>query len=236
MQCSLALDLASVQKVIVDVCMVDGEHEGFIEVVSQSHKMRMTSTALGLHLPLIAPVRGQNMLHETHALNEARSCRMRFALLGNVNYIGLGQLFCERKRTAERLLCHKLDIIPASLPIPLLESVHALPSEVPTPVVSCDGDTDPTLKIMIVTKENVAAYAFAKHFLRLGLPDSINTLVGRLVGYVELQKGPATLMSPRHFVTMSCAASRSSLDAVVVSTKNALSRIVLWQSGLRMQI
>ena len=44
---------------------------------------------------------------------------------------------------------------------------------------------------MIVTKENVAAYAFAKHFLRLGLPDSINSLVGRLVGYVELQKGPA---------------------------------------------
>ena len=51
---------------------------------------------------------------------------------------------------------------------------------------------DPTLKIMIVTKENVAAHAFAKHFLRLGLPDSINSLVGRLVvGYVELQKGPA---------------------------------------------
>ena len=50
---------------------------------------------------------------------------------------------------------------------------------------------DPTLQIMIVTKENVAACAFAKHFLRLGLPDSINSLVGRLVGYVELQKGPA---------------------------------------------
>ena len=49
---------------------------------------------------------------------------------------------------------------------------------------------DPTLKVMIVTKENVAAHAFAKHFLRLGLPDSINSLVGRLVGYVELQKGP----------------------------------------------
>ena len=49
----------------------------------------------------------------------------------------------------------------------------------------------PSLKIMIVTKENVAAHAFAKHFLRLGLPDSINSLVGRLVGYVELQKGPA---------------------------------------------
>ena len=53
---------------------------------------------------------------------------------------------------------------------------------------------DPSLKIMIVTmtKENVAAHAFAKHFLRLGLPESINSLVGRLVGYVELQKGPAS--------------------------------------------
>ena len=44
---------------------------------------------------------------------------------------------------------------------------------------------------MIVTKENVAAHAFVKHFLRLGLPESINCLVGRLVGYVEMKKGPA---------------------------------------------
>ena len=29
------------------------------------------------------------------------------------------------------------------------------------------------------------------HFLRLGLPESINCLVGRLVGYVEMKKGPA---------------------------------------------
>ena len=50
---------------------------------------------------------------------------------------------------------------------------------------------DPSLKIMIVTKENVAAHAFVKHFLRLGLPESINGLVGRLVGYVEMKKGPA---------------------------------------------
>ena len=50
---------------------------------------------------------------------------------------------------------------------------------------------DPSLKIVIVTKENVAAHAFAKYFLRLRLPESINSLVGRLVGYVELQKGPA---------------------------------------------
>ena len=32
---------------------------------------------------------------------------------------------------------------------------------------------------------------FVKHFLRLGLPESINCLVGRLVGYVEMKKGPA---------------------------------------------
>ncbi len=44
---------------------------------------------------------------------------------------------------------------------------------------------------MIVTKENVAAHAFTKHFLRLELPESINFLVRRLVGYVELQKDPA---------------------------------------------
>ena len=50
---------------------------------------------------------------------------------------------------------------------------------------------DPSLKIMIVTKENVAAHAFVRHFLRLELPDSINCLVGRLVGYVEMKKGPA---------------------------------------------
>ena len=51
---------------------------------------------------------------------------------------------------------------------------------------------DPSLKIMIVTKENVvAAHAFVKHFLRLGLSESINCLVGRLVGYVEMKKEPA---------------------------------------------
>ena len=62
--------------------------------------------------------------------------------------------------------------------------------------------------------------------------------MGRLVGYVELQKGPANKtdrMFPRHFDTMSCAARRSSSDAVVASTKNAHNRI-LWQSGLRTQM
>ena len=65
---------------------------------------------------------------------------------------------------------------------------------------------DPTLKIMIVTKENVAAHAFAKHFLRLGSPDSINTLIGRLVGcWIAERPGKQkrTLMSLRHFGTRS---------------------------------
>ena len=33
---------------------------------------------------------------------------------------------------------------------------------------------DPSLKIMIVTKENVAAHAFVKHFLQLELPESMS--------------------------------------------------------------
>ena len=37
---------------------------------------------------------------------------------------------------------------------------------------------DPSFKIMIVTKENVAAHAFARQFLRLELPDPINCMVG----------------------------------------------------------
>ena len=51
---------------------------------------------------------------------------------------------------------------------------------------------DPTLKIMVITKENAAAHAFAKHFESLHLPSSIQGKVGRLVGATELQKGPAS--------------------------------------------
>lgn len=39
------------------------------------------------------------------------------------------------------------------------------------------------------TKENVAAQAFAGHFLRLGLPESVNCKVGRLVGCMALHHG-----------------------------------------------
>ena len=37
---------------------------------------------------------------------------------------------------------------------------------------------DPNLKIMMLTKENVTAQAFAEHFLRLGLPAHVNRKVG----------------------------------------------------------
>ena len=46
----------------------------------------------------------------------------------------------------------------------------------------------PSLNIMVMTKENAAAQAFADHFLSLGLPDSIVQRAGRLVGYMESNK------------------------------------------------
>ena len=41
---------------------------------------------------------------------------------------------------------------------------------------------DPTLKVMVVTKENAAAHAFAKHIESLQLPPSLEEKFGRLVG------------------------------------------------------
>ena len=51
---------------------------------------------------------------------------------------------------------------------------------------------DPTLKVMVVTKENAAAHAFAKHIESLQLPPSLEEKFGRLVGVTELEKGPAS--------------------------------------------
>ena len=51
---------------------------------------------------------------------------------------------------------------------------------------------DPTLKVMVVTKENAAAHAFAKHIECLRLPPSLKAKFGRLVGATELEKGPAS--------------------------------------------
>ena len=55
---------------------------------------------------------------------------------------------------------------------------------------------------MILTKENVAAQAFAEHIEALGLPPSITSKIGRLVGYMELKKNKTnkTTLENRHEV------------------------------------
>ena len=45
---------------------------------------------------------------------------------------------------------------------------------------------DPSLKIMILTKENVASQAFAEHIIALSLPTWIENKIGRLVGFMAL--------------------------------------------------
>ena len=47
---------------------------------------------------------------------------------------------------------------------------------------------EPNLKLMILTKENVAAQAFAEHIESFGLPEFVTSKIGRLVGYMELKK------------------------------------------------
>ena len=46
---------------------------------------------------------------------------------------------------------------------------------------------DPSLRIMILTKENVASQAFAEHIIGLSLPTWIESKFGRLVGFMALQ-------------------------------------------------
>ena len=48
---------------------------------------------------------------------------------------------------------------------------------------------EPDLNLMVMTKENTAAKAFADHLLSLQLPDSVYARVGRIVGFMETKKG-----------------------------------------------
>ncbi len=43
---------------------------------------------------------------------------------------------------------------------------------------------EPGLKLMILTKENVAAQAFAEHIESFDLPEFVTSKIGRLVGYI----------------------------------------------------
>ena len=48
---------------------------------------------------------------------------------------------------------------------------------------------DPSLNLMVMTKENAAAKAFTDHLLSLQLPESVYCRAGRIVGYLETKKG-----------------------------------------------
>ena len=58
---------------------------------------------------------------------------------------------------------------------------------------------NPDLKLMVVTKENVAAHAFAKHLVALRLPQDVQQKMGRLVGhYEQRRKGAGTPLDIRN--------------------------------------
>ena len=76
---------------------------------------------------------------------------------------------------------------------------------------------------MVVTKENAAAHAFAKHIESLQLPFSLEEKFGGLVGATELEKGPASqtkLVLPGFRNTV----KQVIIGAEVVSTRNVRSR------------
>ena len=50
---------------------------------------------------------------------------------------------------------------------------------------------DPSLKLMVLTKENIAAYAVAEHLVSLQMPDYIQEKMGRLVSYTPLDILPS---------------------------------------------
>ena len=63
---------------------------------------------------------------------------------------------------------------------------------------------DPTLKVMVVTKENAAAHAFAKHIESLQLPPSLEEKFGRLVGVTELVTSIKHVSIPTFIYTYLC--------------------------------
>ena len=96
---------------------------------------------------------------------------------------------------------------------------------------------DPTLKVMVVTKENAAAHAFTKHIESLQLPPFIEDKVGRLVGVTEPEKGPASktrLDVPPAFRNDVLRVKQVSLVVVVASIRNARSHTVQLPGGCRM--
>ena len=86
---------------------------------------------------------------------------------------------------------------------------------------------DHTLKVMVVTKENAAAHAFAKHIESLQLPPSLEEkLVGWWVplNWRKAQPAKRSLISYQATATLSYAPSKLSLVAEVASTRNVRNR------------
>ena len=94
---------------------------------------------------------------------------------------------------------------------------------------------DPSLKIMILTKENVASQAFAEHIIGLSFPTWIEKKFGRLVGFFMALQNQTTsstrLMSPLPIAMMFSAPNKSSLDAVAGFAVSVRVSTARWPSG-----
>ena len=70
---------------------------------------------------------------------------------------------------------------------------------------------DPSLSIMICTKENAAAQAVAEHIVSMKLPENLLSKFGRLIGFHEAQKGASARtaidVGSQNRITKCCAAS-----------------------------
>ena len=93
---------------------------------------------------------------------------------------------------------------------------------------------DPSLKLMVLTKENIAAHAVAEHLVSLQMPHYLQEKMGRLVGYYEQNRKGSYTPHWTSFLpigTRSSDKSHSSLAAEVGFNKNAVSNSALWLTG-----
>ena len=95
---------------------------------------------------------------------------------------------------------------------------------------------DPSLKIMILTKENVASQAFAEHIIGLSLPSWIEAKIGRLVGFMAFitkLRAPPSWTYRRPTAMKLLAQSRSSLDVVEGSAMSVRANTARLPNGCR---
>ena len=86
---------------------------------------------------------------------------------------------------------------------------------------------DPSLEIMILTKENVASQAFAEHIIALSLPTWTENKIGRLVGFMALHNqttGTTKLDIP------------SAHRHEVIGSKQVISPVAQWMSEVNLTL